>query len=224
MSKVKVLLAMLALLLMMSAFARASTIIYNNGGPNQQNGNEMTEWLQSEDFTLTSTQTVTDVHFWDIEIPPNSYQGSITWWITGDDGSGNPNFNNVLLSRNTALVTRTQTQCGILGTYCEYSDSFDIPGLLLQGGTEYHLVLHNGLPTFDTRSEFYWETTNPNGTATGRECDLTTGACYFNWSDNGQEHAFYLTGGTSTPEPGTLALFGTSVVGIAGMLRRKLRS
>lgn len=221
MSKPKVLLTMLALL-MMSAFGRASTVIYDNGGPNQQNGNEMTEWLQSEDFMLTSAQTVTDVHFWDIEASPG-YAGSITWWITGDDGNGNPNFNDVLLSRNTDQVTRTQTQCGILGIYCEYADSFDIPGLLLQGGTTYHLVLHNGLPTNDARSEFYWETTNLNGTETGRECDLTTGACYFDWSDNGQEHAFYLTGGsTTTPEPGTLGLFGSGIIGLAGILRRKI--
>jgi hypothetical protein len=33
--------------------------------------------------------------------------------------------------------------------------------------------------------------------------------------------AFTITGGTSTPEPGTLVMFGSGIIGLAGMLRRK---
>ena len=45
------------------------TIIYDNGGPDQQNGNEMTEWIQAEDFNLSADSTLTSVNFWDIEAP-----------------------------------------------------------------------------------------------------------------------------------------------------------
>jgi hypothetical protein len=34
--------------------------------------------------------------------------------------------------------------------------------------------------------------------------------------------AFSITGGTSTPEPGTLVMLGSGVIGLAGMLRRKI--
>ena len=222
MSKARVLLAVCALVLLVSAFARADNIIYDNGGPNQQDGNEMTEWVQTEDFVLKSDQTLTDLHFWDIEASPG-YFGSITWWVVGDDGNGNPNFNNILGTENTTNNMRVQLQCGIFGIYCEYSNWIDLTTpIALKGGVTYHLALHNGPVTNDAREEFYWETTNPNGTQTGLECDLTTGACYSQWFNNGNEHAFYLTGGqTNVPEPGTLALMGTGILGALAGLRRR---
>jgi hypothetical protein len=214
MLKLRFTLASLALLLFMGTVANAS-IVYNNGGPNQQNGNEMTEWVQTEDFTLTSTQTVTDIHFWDVDT--SGYQGSITWWITGDSG-GNPNFNDVLGTGNLD-VTRTATGiCLFFG--CEFENSWNISALTLGPGT-YHLALHNGPVTDTSRVGFYWETTNPNGTQTGLECNLTNGACYNSWFNNGQEHAFYLTGGTSTPEPGTMVLMATGLLGAFTRFRRR---
>ena len=32
------------------------------------------------------------------------------------------------------------------------------------------------------------------------------------------------TGGITTPEPGTLVLFGSGIIGIAGVIRRKFRA
>jgi PEP-CTERM motif len=215
MFKAKIALAALTLLLL-GAFAHADTIVYNNGGPNQQNGNEMTEWVQTEDFTLTSGQTISDIHFWDVD--QGTYAGSITWWIVGDSG-GNPNFNDILGTGNLDVTRVATGNCLFFG--CEYENSWNINPLSLTPGT-YHLALHNGPVSFDSRSEFYWETTDPNGTPTGRECDLTSGACYGSWNDNGQEHAFYLSGGgATTPEPGTLALMATGLLGVFSQLRRR---
>lgn len=229
--KVKFVFAMV-IVLTLATFAHATTIVYNNGGPNQQNGNEMTQWIQSEDFTLTQTVRVTDVHFWDLELPNSGYQNEIDWWITPDN-NGFPNMGAALLfgANLGAGVTRTQLnggQCNILGQFCEFSDDFTFagPGIVLTAGT-YHLALHNGPPSFNSRSEFYWETTNGNGTQTGLECDLqsisdcTTGNGS-DFSNNGQEHAFYLTGTTGVPEPSTLMLMGTGLLCAVGAFRRKL--
>jgi PEP-CTERM motif len=218
--KIKLIFVVLTVLTL-ATLARAGTIIYDNGAPNQQGGNEMTEWLQTEDFTLTGALTVRDIHFWDIETAPG-YSGLIFYAIVGDTG-GNPDFNNILTQGNTFLVTHTLTAngCTVLGFYCEYSNDFALLTIKsLAPGVKYHLLLHNGDLNNSTNSGMYWETTNPNGTRTGLECSYPNGACFSSWTDNGQEHAFYLTG--TTPEPGTLVMLGTGVLGLAATLRRKL--
>ena len=168
-------------------------IIYDNGGPDQQNGNEMTAWLQAEDFNLSADATLTTVNFWDIEAPGGTaYQGEIDWSIYNDAG-GSPGAEIASGAAVGAAVTRTFTQCCVLGFYDEYSVSFPVsPGVALTAGTTYWLGLHNGPLSFQTRSEFYWETTAYNGTFTGHE-----DAAPFDggWADNGTEHAFNLESG-----------------------------
>jgi len=193
-----------ALILAAAASAQA-VVIYDNGAPNQQNGNEMTEWIQSEDFTFAADTTVTDVHFWSAEAA-NAFSGSIVYTIYADNG-GNPGA--ALETGTGDNLVRTGTGLNVPPgntSLSEFFYSFDITPFLALGGTTYHLGLHNGPDTNSTRVEMYWETTDPNTTAFGREFDLTTGGP---WISNEQEHAFQLTGGgAAVPEPATLALVG----------------
>jgi len=172
------------------------TILYDNGGPNQQDGNEMTQWIQAEDFNLSADSTLMTVNFWDIEAPGGAaYQGEIDWTLYADAG-GMPGAAFASGAAVGGDVTRTFIQGGVLGFFDEYSDSFIIsPGVALTAGTTYWLGLHNGPLTFTTRSEFYWETTNFNGTFTGHEDQAPFDGV---WFDNAQEHAFNLEGTTST--------------------------
>ena len=159
------------------------TIIYDNGGPNQQDGNEMTEWIQAEDFNLSADSTLMIVNFWDIEAPGGAaYQGEIDWTLYADAG-GMPGAAFASGAAVGGDVTRTFIQGGVLGFFDEYSDSFNIsPGVALTAGTTYWLGLHNGPLTFTIRSEFYWETTDFNGTFTGHEDDAPFDGV---WFDNG---------------------------------------
>jgi hypothetical protein len=134
------------------------------------------------------------VNFWDIEAPGGAaYQGEIDWTLYTDAG-GMPG---AVFASGAAVggdVTRTFIQGGVLGFYDEYSNSFNIsPGVALTTGTTYWLGLHNGPLTFTTRSEFYWETTDFNGTFTGHEDEAPFDGV---WSDNASEHAFNLEGTT----------------------------
>ena len=176
-------------------------IIYDNGPPNQQNGNEMTQWIQAEDFSVGTAMTLGSVHFWDIEVPNTAYQGEIDWGIYSDAG-GSPG---ALLASGAAIGaanTRMFIQGGVLGQFDEYSNTFSITPFALAAGTTYWLGLHNGPLTFQTRTNFYWETTNANASFTGHEliAPFTGG-----WNDNGQQHAFQLL---AVPEPSTWALLG----------------
>ena len=38
--------------------------LYNGGLPNHQNGNELTMWVQANDFSLAAPATVTGIRFW----------------------------------------------------------------------------------------------------------------------------------------------------------------
>lgn len=187
-------------------------VIYANGVPDSSSGNEMTQWIQTEDFALASTAIVTDVRFW--ALGPG-YQGGIYWQVYSDS-AGNPG--SVLYSGYATPTVASYPGAGCCGM-SGYQFDFSVGSISLTGGVPYHLGLHNGPLATTTRMDFYWSTAAGNATGSGLEWDLL-GAT--SWYNNGQEHAFELYGGAGVPEPATTALMGAGLALLAAArFRRK---
>lgn len=208
------------ILLALSAFAvgaNAQVVFYDNGGPNQQNGNEMTNWMQTEDFVLRQDTAWHDLHFWTIEAP-GGFSDSQMYVALYDDNGGQPGniIADGLFSTGGGGMTKTFTQGGVLGFFDEYRYDLDISGYVLSAGVNYHLGLHaNPTNNYGTRDDIYWETTAFNNTQTGWE---SFGGPNGPWANNGQEHAFNLT---TVPEPASMVALGAGLLAIVRRRRSK---
>lgn len=180
--------------------------VFDNGAPDQVSGNEMTKWLQCEDFKLTGDIFLTDVHFWTFEkyypcCGGTAWDGTLEYYIFSDD-NGKPG--NILYFGDGQNIAKTAT--GLTHQnfiYKEYSYDFDFEEALpIIADTVYWLGLHLS-SDYRNQDKIYWETTNAGLGAFGSTGEQSYRGNLDNWCNNNQHHAFYLT-----PEPGTLILLG----------------
>lgn len=190
----------------------ASAQLYDNGGPNFQNGNEMTNWVQAEDFVLGSPGIAGGASFNLLTFGGlGSWDGSTGQWQIYGDAGGNPDAGNQIAggAMQGVSVNGLGNQNGF--------DFFDVSfgfgqNVHLDAGSKYWLALHL-TNDYQNRYDLYWGTTDFNGTQTGHESQFGT---LDNWADNGQEHSFVLNG---VPAPGAAGLLGLAGL-VAGRRRR----
>lgn len=206
-----------AALMLMLAPASAATI-YDNGGPLVgSGGNDATQWVQAEDFSLAGGGSIGGAGVAIAGLGGlGNWDGTLKYFFFADAG-GTPGA--LLTSGNgQSLIT---TDLGI--TWCCGGNSFLVEFTLESvfdalAGVDYWFGIH--LSTDFDRDDIYWVETSANGTLTGQESD---GGTFDNWSGNLQEHAFFLTGAqdpVAVPEPGAIVLIAFGLLGVALMRRR----
>lgn len=192
-------------------------IIYDNGAPNAASGNEATQWLQAEDFSFATNTVVggAGVYLGTFN-GIASWDGSFQYDIFSDNG-GTPTPGAALASGSASITpvdTGTAWCCG--GDAYLFQFNFATP-FTAAANTTYWLGIH-AAADYSNRGEIYWVSTAGNGTSAGQE---SIGGTLDNWSNNGTEHAFFLTDGAAVPEPATWAMMIVGLGGAGAALRRR---
>ncbi|HEY4930410.1 MAG TPA: PEP-CTERM sorting domain-containing protein [Terriglobales bacterium] len=216
-----VLASLAALLLLLAVPGWATQVLVYSQGPDYNNlyasqndtsgfGANFTAY---DNFTLGSATTITSVGWVGGYFNPQA-AGSITGWTLS------------FYANNAGQPGGLITSFGISGNGGETSVGFDnlgdpvyaygaVVNFAASAGTQYWLSV---VPDTAFPPQWGW-TTSSVGDGVSYQDDP-----FGNRTQNPSDLAFYLykTQQTTTPEPGTLMMLGTGIVGIAGALRRKL--
>jgi len=217
---VRLRIASLAVLCLALAAIPALADTYENGPINGTTD----AWTINFGYVVSDTfyfqpggQTVSGFSFGVWEFPGDTLS-SVDWSIT--DGENSPCPSEECLGSGTASGSQIKDSFISTNQYGYDIDRIDVTGLNLQvpGGVELWLNLYNAsVPSGDP---VYWD----ENSGAGCKSDNCPSSASESAVGTIASEAFTITsGGTgTTPEPSSIMLFGSGVLGLAGLLRRKL--
>lgn len=209
----KLRIAWLSILFLMLALVPASgQVIYSNGMCSVSSGGCITDaWQLNQGFVVSDSfvPTRSDMNGFDFIVwaTPGDIIGPVDWSVTSDE------FGGTLYGSGTAVATLTLDQGGNILGYDIQNYHVATGDIALTIGNTYWLNLQNTV-TAEGAAVYWDENSGPSsasggafGTIPSESFDITGSYC--SWC-----------GGT--PEPGSILLFGSGVLVLAGVLRRRL--
>jgi hypothetical protein len=200
------------------------SVIWNNGNPNQVDGQDISGFVAADDFTLTSAVAITGLSFYSSAAsdPYSSQFGGTFGWGFLSNGDAEPGALLTSGYSNSPSILDTGNQ--ILGTE-EYMVSLAIPSVSLSPGI-YWLALHANSFGSEANGQVYWDTSgSQSGAIPVATTDLTASG---GWSQGLAENldlAFVLTGNPDatevSPEPCTLPICAIVIVGLVYIANSK---
>lgn len=184
-----------------------AAIIYDNGvtaDGGDCSGKFTCRYAMADDFMLSaSATTITDVHWTgSYSAPIDMSLDNFTVGFYASD-SGAP-IDLAFAEYDLGSVTRTDLGSGLFGY-----ETF-IPALSLDAGTQYFVSIANN---FNQSAHWFW-TSNGVGNGDGFSKLYADSS----WASRGTDFDFQLTG---VPVPAAVWLFGSGLLGLVGMARRK---
>ncbi len=190
--------------------AMAQTDVYDNGPVNGQDLGWTINFgfSVSDSFTLESANTVTGASFWAWLIPGDTLT-SVEFQI------GANAFGNELLDQ-TLNVTASNCFSNQFGyNVCDETATFNGGGVALNAGTYWMTLSNASVPSGDPA---YWDMNSGPSQAQENTIGTVPSESFTMWG--GTTTTTTSTG--TTPEPSSILLVGSGILGLAGLLRRKL--